>query len=41
MYSHLSSQVTSLITWMVSNKYFYEESNTKSGFEVLVARYDK
>ena len=41
MYSHISSQVTSLSKWMVSNKYFYEESNTRSRFEVLVARYDE
>ena len=41
MYSHISSQVTSLITRMVPNKYFYEESNTKCGFEVLVVRCDE
>ena len=41
MYSHISSQVTSQSKWMVSNKYFYEESNTRSRFEVLVARYDE
>ena len=41
MYSHLSSQVTSLSKWIVYNKYFYKEFNTRSGFEVLVAKYDE
>ena len=38
---HILSLVTSLIAWMVPSYHFYKESNTRSGFEVLVSRYDE
>ena len=38
---HFSCLVTSLIPWIVPSKYFYDESNTRSRFEVLVTRYNE
>ena len=41
MYSHISSQATSLIVQNVTSWYFFKGSNKRSGFEVLVTRCDE